>query len=41
MHEYLKADSIEKQLRLNGRKKAIQRQPGNRSNSAKKQARKP
>jgi transcriptional regulator with XRE-family HTH domain len=41
MHEYLKADSIEKRLRLNGRKKAIQRRPGNRTNSAKKQARKP
>jgi transcriptional regulator with XRE-family HTH domain len=41
MHEYLEADGIEKQLRLNGRKKAIQRRPGDRSNSGKKQARKP
>jgi transcriptional regulator with XRE-family HTH domain len=40
MHEYLEANSIEKQPRLNGRKKAIQRRPGNRSYSSKKQARK-
>jgi transcriptional regulator with XRE-family HTH domain len=40
MHGYLEADGIEKRLRLKGRKKAMERRPGNRSNSAKKQARK-
>ncbi len=37
MHKYLEADGIEKQLQLNGRKRAIQRWAGNRSNRSKKQ----
>jgi transcriptional regulator with XRE-family HTH domain len=37
MHKYLEAGGIEKQLQLNGRKKAIQRWAGNRGSSAKKQ----
>jgi hypothetical protein len=37
MHKYLDADGIEKQLQLNGRKKAIQRWAGSRGNTAKKQ----
>jgi len=37
MHKYLEADGIEKQLQLNGRKKAIQRWAGNRGHSARKQ----
>jgi transcriptional regulator with XRE-family HTH domain len=37
MHKYLEADGIEKQLQLNGRKKAIQRWAGNRGNRDKKQ----
>jgi len=37
MHKYLEAGGIEKQLQLNGRKKAIQRWAGNRGNSARKQ----
>jgi transcriptional regulator with XRE-family HTH domain len=41
MHEYLEANSIEKQPRLNGRKKAIQRHSGSRGHSAKKQAKRP
>jgi transcriptional regulator with XRE-family HTH domain len=41
MHKYLEADGIEKQLQLNGRKKAIQRWARNRGNSAKKQKAKP
>jgi transcriptional regulator with XRE-family HTH domain len=41
MHKYLEADGIEKQLQLNGRKRAIQRWAGNRGNSAKKQKAKP
>jgi transcriptional regulator with XRE-family HTH domain len=35
--KYLEADGIEKQLQLNGRKKAIQRWAGNRGNAGKKQ----
>jgi transcriptional regulator with XRE-family HTH domain len=41
MHKYLEADGIEKQLQLNGRKRAIQRWAGNRGNSAKRQKGKP
>jgi hypothetical protein len=37
MHKYLEADGIEKQLQLNGRKKAIQRWTGSRGNRGKKQ----
>ena len=37
MHKYLEADGIEKQLQLNGRKKAIQRWVGNRGNRDKNQ----
>jgi transcriptional regulator with XRE-family HTH domain len=37
MHKYLEAGDIEKQLQLNGRKKAIQRWAGNRGSSSKKQ----
>src|SRR5882762_3728226 len=37
MQKYLEADGIEKQLQLNGRKKAIQRWVGNRGNTGKKQ----
>ena len=36
MHKYLEADGIEKQMQLNGRKKAIQRWAGNRGNRRKK-----
>jgi hypothetical protein len=41
MHKYLEADGIEKQPQLNGRKRAIQRWAGSRSNRAKKQKGKP
>jgi hypothetical protein len=41
MQEYLEADSIEKQLQLNGRKRAILRWAGRRGNHAKEQKRKP
>jgi transcriptional regulator with XRE-family HTH domain len=41
MHKYREADGIEKQLQLNGRKRAIQSWAGNRSNPAKTQKRKP
>ncbi|HET8924864.1 MAG TPA: helix-turn-helix transcriptional regulator [Candidatus Acidoferrum sp.] len=41
MHKYLEADGIEKQLQLNGRKRAIQRWTGHRGNSAEKQKSKP
>jgi transcriptional regulator with XRE-family HTH domain len=37
MHKYLEVDGIEKQLQLDGRKKAIQRWAGNRGNRSKKQ----
>jgi hypothetical protein len=37
MHKYLEADGIEKQLQLNGRKRAIQRWAGSRGSTAKKQ----
>jgi transcriptional regulator with XRE-family HTH domain len=37
MHKYLEADGIEKQLQVDGRKKAIQRWAGNRGNWGKKQ----
>jgi transcriptional regulator with XRE-family HTH domain len=37
MHKYLEADGIEKQLQLDGRKKAIQRWAGNRGSRGKKQ----
>ncbi len=37
MHKYLEADGIEKQLQLNGRKKAIQRWARNRGNQGKQQ----
>jgi transcriptional regulator with XRE-family HTH domain len=37
MHKYLEADGIEKQLQVDGRKKAIQRWAGNRGNRGKKQ----
>ena len=37
MHKYLEADGIEKQLQLNGRKRAIQRRAGSGGNRAKKQ----
>jgi transcriptional regulator with XRE-family HTH domain len=36
MHKYLEADGIEKQLQLNGRKRAMERWAGNRGISAKK-----
>jgi transcriptional regulator with XRE-family HTH domain len=36
MHKYLEADGIEKQLQLNGRKKALERWAGSRGNPAKK-----
>ncbi len=39
MHKFLEADGIEKQLQLNGRKKAIQRWAGNRRNEGKKKFR--
>ena len=41
MHKYLEADGIEKQLQLNGRKRAIRRWAGHRGNSAKEQKAKP
>jgi len=41
MHKYLEADGIEKQLQLNGRKRAIRRWAGSRGNRAKKQKGKP
>jgi hypothetical protein len=41
MHKYLEADGIEKQMQLNGRKKAIQRWAGSRGNTTKKQREKP
>jgi len=37
MHKYLEADGIEKQLQLDGRKRAMERLAGNRGNRAKKQ----
>jgi hypothetical protein len=37
MHKYLEADGIEKQLQLDGRKKAMQRWAGNRGSRGKKQ----
>jgi hypothetical protein len=37
MHKYLEAGGIEKQLQVDGRKKAIQRWAGNRGNRGKKQ----
>ncbi len=37
MHKYLEADGIEKQLQLNGRKRAMERWAGNRGNRGKKQ----
>jgi transcriptional regulator with XRE-family HTH domain len=37
MHKYVEAHGIEKQLQLNGRRKAIQGWAGNRGNQAKKQ----
>ena len=37
MHKYLEADGVEKQLQLNGRKKAIQRWAGSRGGRDKKQ----
>jgi transcriptional regulator with XRE-family HTH domain len=37
MHKYLEADSIEKQLQVNGRKRAILRWAARRGNAAKKQ----
>jgi transcriptional regulator with XRE-family HTH domain len=37
MHKYLEADGIEKQLQLNGRKRAMQRWAVNRGNRGKKQ----
>jgi hypothetical protein len=37
MHKYLEADGIEKQLQVDGRKKAIQRWAGNRGDQGKKQ----
>src|SRR5205809_1242862 len=36
MHKYQEADSIEKQLQLNGRKRAIQRWAGNKGSRSKK-----
>jgi hypothetical protein len=41
MHKYREADGIEKQKQLGGKKRAIQRWTGNRSNPAKTQKRKP
>jgi hypothetical protein len=35
MHKYLEAGGIEKQLQLNGGKRAMERWAGNRGNSAK------
>jgi hypothetical protein len=37
MHKYLEADGIEKQMQLNGRKKALQRWAGSRGHSVRKQ----
>jgi len=37
MHKYLEADGIERQLQLNGRKKATQQWAGNRGNGGRKQ----
>jgi len=37
MHKYLEADGVEKQLQLNGGKKAIQRWAGSRGGRDKKQ----
>jgi hypothetical protein len=37
MHKYLEADGIEKQLQVDGRKKAIQRWAGNRGDQGKKE----
>jgi len=37
MHKYLEADGIEKQLQLNGRRRAIQRWAGNKRSRGKKQ----
>jgi hypothetical protein len=37
MHKYLEAGGIEKQLQLDGRKKAIRRWAGNRGSQGKKQ----
>ena len=37
MHKYLDADGMEKQLQLNGRKRALERWAGNRGNPTKKQ----
>jgi len=41
MHKYLEADGIEKQMQLNGRKRAIQRWAGSRGNTTKQQRGKP
>ena len=41
MHKYLEANGIEKQLQMDGRKKAIQRWAGNRGRRGKKQRAKP
>src|SRR5438046_7059904 len=41
MHKYLETDGIEKQMQLNGSKKAIQRWAGSRGNTTKKQRGKP
>src|SRR5438309_7253325 len=41
MHKYLEADGIEKQMQLNGRKRAIQRWAGSRGNTTKQQREKP
>ncbi len=41
MHKYVEAGGIEKQMQLNGRKKAIQSWAGHRGNPAKKQKGKP
>ena len=41
MHKYLETDGIEKQIQLNGSKKAIQRWAGSRGNTTKKQRGKP
>src|SRR5258705_385485 len=41
MHKYLETDGIEKQMQLNGRKKAKQRRAGRRGKTTKKQSGKP
>src|SRR5207237_4796945 len=41
MHKYLEAAGIEKQMQLNGRKRAIQRWAGSRGNTTRKQRGKP